>query len=305
MQAVDVALGRLGLGTAQFGMDYGVSNARGKPNEQEVARLLAAAEAAGVGYLDTATGYSDAEALVGRFLSPDSRIRIVTKTPPVAAPRIEAAHKRDVLESVSRSLERLRIQRLHGLLIHHAADLAKPGWEHLVEAMTEAQERGLVDRLGVSVYDPDQLEMAEGKLRIGIAQIPFNILDSRLARSDVVGRLRSGGCEIHARSVFLQGLLLMAPSSLPDFFDPVRGELARLHALWAGAGLTPASACIAYVIQSGAVDVTIVGFNGLAEFAEVRDILRGAQMRAAVPQGEGPSIDAKYIDPSRWPRFRN
>src|SRR6516165_317097 len=129
------SLSRIGLGTVQFGTDYGISNRGGQPDEAEVAAILARAVETGIGYLDTASSYGDAETLIGRHLPRGHRLRIVTKLPPISGDTIAADHIRATLEAVGRSLDRLKIGQVHALLVHHAGDLQKPGWKHLVEAL--------------------------------------------------------------------------------------------------------------------------------------------------------------------------
>ena len=136
-------MSRIGLGTVQFGADYGVSNHDGRPSEAEVAAILARAVEAGIGYLDTAASYANAETLIGRHLPPENQLRIVTKLPPVAEDAIAAAHAKTMLAALATSLERLRAAQVYGVLIHGARDLAKPGWQHLVDALQEARSRGL------------------------------------------------------------------------------------------------------------------------------------------------------------------
>ena len=155
-------LSRIGLGTVQFGMHYGVSNRAGQPDEREVAAILERAVAHGVRYLDTASAYGDAEILLGRHLPAGHRLRIVTKTPPVPDEHIDARHKQQWLDALALSLDRLKVSAVYGLLVHQTGDLDKPGWQYLVEALREAQTRGLVSRIGVSVYDEKQLD-AGGK----------------------------------------------------------------------------------------------------------------------------------------------
>src|SRR5262245_52838320 len=127
------ALSRIGLGTAQFGSNYGISNTQGRPDEPEVAGIVAHAVQFGIGYLDTAIGYGDTERLLGRHLPPGHELRIVTKTPSVLEESVEARHRATLLDQIEASLERLRIDRVYGLLVHRAPDLLKPGWQHLVE----------------------------------------------------------------------------------------------------------------------------------------------------------------------------
>ena len=294
------ALARIGLGTVQFGMNYGVSNRGGRPSESEVAAILARAIARGVGYLDTAPAYGDAEALLGRLLPEGHGLRIVTKTPPVADTIVERRHCLQWLQSFERSLERLRTDSLYGLLVHQAADLGKPGWEHLVEALHALKSRGMVGRIGVSVYDEQQLDLAESRFRVELVQLPLNALDRRPIVSGLLDRLKARGSEIHARSVFLQGLLLMPPSGLPEYFAPVRTALARLHDEWGQRGLSPLAACLAFVLRQPEVDAAVIGVNSLAEFDEIADVV--ARYAEVGDDFAGlPEIPPQYLDPSRWP----
>jgi aryl-alcohol dehydrogenase-like predicted oxidoreductase len=144
------------------------------------------------------------------------------------------------------------------------------------------------------------LALAESRFRIGLVQLPLNALDRRPLTSGLLERLKSYGTEIHARSVFLQGLLLMPPSDLPEFFQPVRPELTRLRKAWARQGLSPVAACLAFVLRRTEVDAAIVGVNRLTEFAEIE--------AAALAAGDiDPELGAAlevapiYLDPSRWP----
>jgi aryl-alcohol dehydrogenase-like predicted oxidoreductase len=294
------AFARIGLGTVQFSMNYGISNRAGQPSKDEVAAILVRAVALGVGYLDTAPAYGDAETMLGRLLPEGHGLRIVTKTPLVPDERIEARHGRQWLESFERSLGRLRIDSVYGLLVHQAADLGKPGWQHLVEALHVLKTRGLVGRVGVSVYDEQQLALAESRFRLELVQLPFNALDRRPIASGLLARLKARGTEVHARSVFLQGLLLMAPSELPEFFQPMRSALTGLHEEWARRGLSPVAACLAFALRQTEIDAAIVGVNRPAEFAEIEAAVAAAgEIDAEL--GAVPEVAPIYLDPSRWP----
>ena len=262
-------LSRIGLGTVQFGMHYGVSNRAGRPDESAVAAILERAVAQGVGYLDTAPAYGDAEVLLGRHLPAGHRLRIVTKTPAVPDAHIEARHKQQWLDTLALSLDRLKVSTAYGLLVHQTGDLNKPGWQYLVEALQEAQTRGLVSRIGVSGYDEAQLSLVESRFRPELVQLPLNTLDRRLVASGALPRLKARGVEVHARSVFLQGLLLTPPHDLADFFRPLRQRLADLRGGWARRGLSPLAACLAFVLGRTEVDAAIVGVNSIAEFEEI------------------------------------
>ena len=77
------SISRIGLGTAQFGLDYGISNLRGKVAESNVSDILDHAWKTGVKILDTAKLYGDSEAVLGRLMAPKHQFKIITKTPTI------------------------------------------------------------------------------------------------------------------------------------------------------------------------------------------------------------------------------
>jgi aryl-alcohol dehydrogenase-like predicted oxidoreductase len=298
-------LSHLGLGTVQFGMHYGVSNHRGQPGEADVAAILERAEESGVGYLDTAFAYPNSEALIGRHLAPGSKLRIVTKTAPIEGAWIEHGDKIRILDALALSMERLRVNCVYGLLVHHATDLGKAGWENLIEALDEARSRGWVSRIGASVYNNDELELVESRFAPDLIQGPFNVLDTRLISSRCFSRLKAAGTEIHARSVFLQGLLLMPPPSLPAFFEPVKAPLASLRVRWAEQGTNPLAGCLQFALGHPDIDAVIVGVNSQSEFDEILSAAVFDPIRANATVEPLPPIDNRYLDPSLWPSFEH
>ena len=294
------AAARIGLGTAQFGADYGISNRLGRPAEPEVEAILNFAAEMGVGVIDIAPSYGEAETLIGRYRPRDHRFRIISKTPVIAESVIEKWHATVVVDSIARSCERLQVAKLDGILLHHAADLKKPGREHLIDGVREAQLRGLVERVGVSVYDADELALAESLSEPDLVQLPANALDRRLIAAGWLERLKSSRTEIHARSAFLQGLLLMRPAELPEYFSPIQPQLARLQADWLAGGLSPLAGCLAFMLAQQQIDSVIVGVNAVAELAGIKKVL----IQISAMQFDGPAIgdiDSRYLDPRRWP----
>ena len=291
---------RIGIGTAQFGSDYGVSNRRGRPDGPQVANILRRALEMGIGYIDTAIGYGEAEIIIGRHLPVSHRFRIVTKTPLLHENAIGLRHKHSLVKAIETSLERLRTDHIYALLLHRASDLAKPGWEHLVEGLHEIRSRGLATRIGASIYDDAQLALVESRFRPEVVQLPLNILDRRLMHSGTFERLKAQGTEIHARSVFLQGLLLMRPADMPEFFGPLRAQLARVNERWMGERVKPVAGCLEFVLQQ-AVDAAIIGVNHREELEEIQDTLKTSGHVSDV--GVLTNVDPIYLDPSRWPAF--
>jgi aryl-alcohol dehydrogenase-like predicted oxidoreductase len=288
----------LGLGTAQLGLAYGVSNRGGRPSEAEAAAILERALALGVATIDTAPAYGEAEALLGRLLPAGAAIPVLTKTPPLGAAEVGAAECEEVRRSAERSLERLRRESLDALLVHHGSDLALPGGERLARCLLELSDAGVTRRLGVSVYDRAELDAARERLPLDLVQLPLNVLDQRFLRDGTLAELRAAGVEVHARSAFLQGLLLIEPGELPARLSRAAGPLRRYRAACERAGLGPLAAALGFLGAEAGPDVALVGANSAAELEECAGALAAAA--GGLDYAALASDDPELFDPRRW-----
>ena len=289
----------LALGTVQFGLAYGVSNAGGQTPMHEVARILDAARAYGIRLLDTAAAYGDSETVLGELAGPRSGFEIVTKSPKLDGKRPAAVQ---VNEACAVSLKRLRRDRLYGLLVHDFDDLlAAEGWE-LYGALQELKQAGLVERIGASVYDPAQVEeLIDRSFDFDFVQLPFSLLDQRMRTSGALARLAADGVEVHVRSCFLQGALLMPPAQLPEHLLALRGRLEEYRAAVRECGLTPLAGALAFVRDCPGVDAVVVGVCDKGQFDEIAHAAA-----ATLPEGIATELfavdDPELIDPRKWPR---
>ncbi len=285
----------LGLGTVQWGMSYGVANTTGQTPQKEVEDILDEARKHGISVLDTASQYGEAESVLGQNVL--DGFRIITKTPSFAKSEISAEQVAELSSTFRRSLDRMSCERLYGLLLHRVDDLFVPGGGALVLAMEDLKAQGLVNKIGVSVYDGPQIDAVLRVLRPDIVQLPLSVLDQRLLRSGHLEKLKEAGVEIHVRSVFLQGLLLMPLAQLSAYFEPLRPLLLRWHAAVAERGLTPTQAALAFVRDLPGVDVALVGVDSARQF---RMCVADFAITTAF-DGSGLACDeARYVNPINW-----
>ncbi len=290
---------RLGLGTAQFGSEYGISNSKGRVPEGDIVSILDFAKNSNIGLLDTASLYGDSEAILGKLLPADHSFRIVTKTPVAKDAIIDQAHCLDVERALYRSLDHLSQKSVYGLLVHDCNDLFKPGGDLLLTTLQEACRSGLVEKIGVSVYDGTQIDTVLEKFTPDIIQLPFSIADQRLVVSGHLKKLHAHGVEIHARSIFLQGALLMDPQLLPQHFDSVRSYFINFGLAAKKAGLSRLQACVQFVLAHQEIDIALVGVTAIAELAEIV----AASSVAGGMAYDAPELalnDERYIVPMNW-----
>jgi aryl-alcohol dehydrogenase-like predicted oxidoreductase len=219
---------QLCLGTAQFGLAYGITNTAGQVSEAEVGKLLMQAKHAGIRYLDTAQAYGNAEIVLGRQLPDCNCFKIISKLAPQSQPVFSAPDSNAWEHAFLTSCQRLGVQGLDALLLHAPTDLNKPGGHYLEAWLLSLRERGLVQRLGVSIYVAEDLEGVNPAL-LDLVQLPLSLFDQRLLQDGTISRLHSSGIAIHARSLYLQGLLLIPAAQWPRW---VSAEVcAHQHAL--------------------------------------------------------------------------
>ena len=288
---------KLGLGTVQFGMDYGISNPGGKTAPDEVARILEIAVRNSIRILDTAALYGNSEQVLGAALSANHGFSVVTKTPVYKGADITADSAKLLEQTFLRSLQNLGITSAYGLLAHHTDDVLSPGGHLLIEKMQELKQRGLVQKIGVSVYRAEQIDRVLDKHTIDIIQLPLNVFDQRLFLSGHLAKLKKAGIEIHARSVFLQGLLLMEPASLPPYFDPIRNHLILYRNSIEHQGLTPIQAALGFVTGLAQIDAVICGVTDHHQLQDLCDNMRPCDATLFSPFA---ITDEGIINPSHW-----
>ena len=286
---------KLALGTVQFGLDYGINNARGKVAIAEVSQILTHARDHGIEVLDTAGAYGDAEAVLGAASGKVGSFKIVSKIPP-GATTPEA-----VDDAVRGSLSRLGAERLYGMLVHDLG--AFMGDERNWDVLRRWREAGKVEKIGVSAYYPREIEvlMARG-LDLQLVQAPYSVFDRRFAT--IFSELQNSGVEVHVRSIFLQGLFFMEPSRLPAHFESVKPAVLRLQALARSIDVPLSALLLSVGLLDPAVDRVVVGVDSLANLRE--NLAAFGHLQACVQCADELRQlrvdDESIVLPFKWPK---
>jgi aryl-alcohol dehydrogenase-like predicted oxidoreductase len=300
---------KLGLGTVQFGLKYGVSNQGGRTLPEEVSRILAFAASVGIEVLDTAPAYGESEEVLGELASPVFHFRIVTKTR-------SSGHQQgrfdpgEITAAFTDSLKRLKASRIYGLLVHTPKSLSGENGRRIFEELQALKAKGLVSKIGVSVYDSADidgilsLQQLDSELQLDIVQVPINVFDQRLLKSGHLRELRERNIEIHARSVFLQGLLLMTPESLPSHLSSVRPHLEMYLRHIDALGMSPVGAAIRFAIEQPEIDIVLCGVNNLAQLEDIHQEVSCFCPKSAIDWSQFSFSQETILNPSLWASSR-
>jgi aryl-alcohol dehydrogenase-like predicted oxidoreductase len=284
---------RLALGTVQFGLDYGIANTNGIVSEKEMIAILDLAKKRGIDTLDTAIAYGSSEERLG--LSGINGWSVITKLSSI--PPGTGSVETEIRESVRNSLQRLRIEKLYGLLLHVPGQLLNIQGEQIYRTLSELKEEGIVSKIGYSVYEPGELDLLVNSFPPDIVQIPLNVLDRRFISTGWLRQLKESGVEIHTRSAFLQGLLLMIPGERPQKFNHWNDLWQRWDFFVRQSGLTAAQICLGFACSIQEVNKIVIGVDSVAHLNDILDT--PPVMPVSVPDTLSCE-DIRLINPSNW-----
>ena len=289
---------KLCLGTVQLGMKYGVKNELGRqPTEEESFAVLRAAQKGGVEYLDTASVYGKAETLLGHFGVERAGFHVISKLRPIGKQEID---KNAVLLEIEASLRRLKIKRLCGYMLHRAEDMKN---DAIVRGMIEAKERGYTENIGVSVYEPkDALRVVKSGVW-DMIQIPYNVLDQRLDKTDFFEIAKKNHVKVFARSAFLQGLLLMDPEQLPNHLMKARPYIEKFRRIVEQNKYTPEEGAMLYSFCHPGIDYVVFGVDTVVQLMKNLEMCDKAQAFSGCwkeLRGIFADVPREIIIPSLW-----
>lgn len=285
------------LGTAQFGMDYGINNKRGKIPKDEVFEIFNLALKSGVNTLDTAYSYGESETIIGEFTAEYKKeFQIISKLP-----KCELSEVEKILNS---SLFKLNIDTIYGYMIHNFQYyIENPRIWNILEIM---KLNGKIKKIGISLYYPYELEyLIKNGIKIDLIQVPYSIFDQRFEQ--YISELKNSGVEIYVRSVFLQGLFFKNPDELTGDFEKIKEKIAHLTLLSTKLNVPIAALCINFAILNEFVDRVVVGVDSIDNF---RDIISSSKYIAGTKKvlSELYSFkenDENIILPLNWKVIKN
>ena len=282
-------LNKFALGAAQFGLDYGVANSKGQVQIEEVESILECAKENSIDTLDTAASYGNSEQVLGG-VGVDN-YQIITKT-------TSLKHGVDeVIKGFYRSLKYLNQKSVDGLLVHDINEVNDKEFNDLFQRLNELKQQGLVNKIGFSTYTPKEVDFLLKNFDFDLIQVPFNIFDRRLIDSGMLSILKNKGIEVHARSVFLQGLLLMSEQNRPDKFNRWSGLWKIWHEWLNDNQITALEATIRYAISMSEISKVLVGVDTKDQLKEI--VIASSGVLPSIPD-EMFTNDVDLLSPSNW-----
>ena len=284
-------MNRIVLGGAQLGLPYGILNGGETLSREEVARILNTAVDHGIDSIDTAIAYGQSESIIGE--TSQNRFSIISKLPPLP---VDISNVSEWVHSQVRgSLSRLKCTSLDALLLHRPQDLTGAQGAELYAAIGSLMAEKMIHRFGVSIYSPDDLEGIIGTFDIHVVQAPLNVFDRRIL--GVTDQLSALNIEVHARSVFLQGVLIASPKDRPQRFEPWSEHFALFDEWVRSSGVSAMACCLGFALQQPGIAKLVIGATSAESLDEIMNSIPNSVLE--VPTHLQSSVE-QLIDPRFW-----
>jgi aryl-alcohol dehydrogenase-like predicted oxidoreductase len=282
---------KLVIGSAQLGMNYGLFNNK-KISLKEFKKIEDIILKSKINFIDTATSYGDSEKIIGN--SKLRNLHILTK--------IKLPDKKNInvkiwlLKEISKSLSKLKIKKIYGVLIHNYKDLLGKYGKNYLLSLQELKRKKIIKKIGISVYDPLEIKKILKFWKPDLIQIPLNPLDNRILNSGLIDILKRVRVKIFARSIFLQGLLINEDSSFA--INKKYKILLNKFKNWCYKNnVSLLEGCLHFVKQFKKIDYIVVGFNNYNQLKEIIEVFKKKQI--IVPRKFSTS-KINLIDPRKW-----
>ena len=287
---------KLILGTVQFGLNYGINNSSGKPDEKSVNEILDYAYSVDVKYLDTAEAYGDSQKVIGKYHKESAnKFQVITKY---------SAHRTDLpadlKQRIEHNIETLGVDNLYCYMFHSFGDF-ESFYSRFASDILELKEKGLLKKFGVSVYDNLEIENLLNCEVIDVIQLPFNLLDNKSQRFKILEKARKKGVEIHTRSVYLQGLFFMKESNIPDGIFSLRSSLLMVRKIASENNISIATLALNYVYQQNYIDKVLIGVDNVKQLQEnIKNLNLSIHSSVQDRIGSIEVENVKLLNPSNW-----
>ena len=285
---------KLAIGTANFNTKYGINNKKKFLSKKSIKNIFKILQKEKILYLDTAKSYKNTEKSIGNLKN--KKIKIITKIKKINTKNNKYEF---IKKEVSQSISDLKIKKLYGLLIHNPRELRKDKGYEIYKSLKKLKKEGMVKKIGYSINSPKDLNFFYTKYKPDLIQTPINVFDQRIVESGWLKKMKKDNVEIHARSIFLQGLLLKKNIKLIKKFNKFSNSFNKWNIWLKKNNLSKLNGCLNYIFSIKEINKVIVGVDSVKHLKDILKFRKKNYLNFSFLK----SNEANLITPSRWQKL--
>lgn len=293
-----ITTSRIVIGTAQFGLNYGITNKTGKVDLEEVISILDLASQHGITVLDSASSYGNSEEVIGKAVQALGKAKNFSVITKIYLESFEDI-RTQVYSQIEKTLMDLNGINLHSLMIHQGHQLLNCH-DKLISVLADAKREFSIPKIGSSVYDLAELMKVSELMPLEIIQIPYNVLNQNIVKGRFIADLKIKGCEVHARSIFLQGSLLASKDEQPEFLKKFPNEMNKYYNHLEISHLTALEFNLFHALGNPYLDSLVLGVISVEQLQEIIEAFEKSKSITVLDLKDLNSTNENLINPAKW-----
>ena len=282
---------KIALGTANFGSSYGIFKSK-IAKESKIKEILEFCKQNYIDTIDTSMDYYKSEKVIGQ--AGYKNFNIITKLPKLDQSSIISPEKLEKI--ILNSLSKLKKKSLYALLFRDPKSIIEFNYIDIWKIAKHLKKKGIIKKLGISIYNPKELDSVFNILGPDLVQTPYNFFDRRIEYSGWINKLFQKNIEIHTRSIFLQGLLLRKKNELPIKFLRYKNIWDNYHNWLNVNNISALEACINFILEKKEISKMVIGIESAEQFNEIIQV----KVRKMNFSSWNEDIEEELIDPRKW-----
>jgi aryl-alcohol dehydrogenase-like predicted oxidoreductase len=280
------------VGTANFGQSYGIKNNK-QLDKTEINTILNYASKSDVTHLDSASQYGKSQNIISEYTN--NKFNIITKFASETFLDFQKA-----LGELNSSADNLKPHFIDTVLLHDAENLFSKNADLIYKNLCTLKSKGLIKCIGISVYSPDGLVRILEHYDFDIVQIPINVLDRRIVQNNFLDKIKKSGIEVHARSIFLQGLLLMELRDLPSNFHKWKELFIKFDNWCDDHSISRLEACVQFIKKQDFISKIVVGVDSYDNLVDIHRAYNLKFPNSFFIPSSISSNDEYLVNPTLW-----
>ena len=290
------------IGTAQLGMKYGLASNFSKMEFNEFSKIISAAYKEKIKFIDTACNYGNSEKLIGKKIinkKYKDSFKVITKIDNLRSVSSNLIYKH-IENKILNSLKNLKVKKLYAILLHDIRDMESKKIDEIFKSLEKIKKKGLVKKIGFSAYYTKDVRKYIGKFNFDIIQFPFNVFDQRILNKDIQEFIKLKKIEVHIRSIFLQGILLLPKNKIPKKLYLKNPVIEKWIKVLDNKRLDPVDACLNFILKYKFYSRVVIGFDDYSQFKQVtKKYLDNKKMKTHINFRKF-KVNNNLINPSKW-----
>ncbi len=275
------------LGVTQFGLNYGLLNQHNLNKKKKLKQILKYSKKKGINSLYTSPYYGNANKFLASENLNNFTIYIKFKS--------QDLFKKNFSKEIKKIKKKLKKNDLI-LMLDGFEKLKKREKLKIYNILLDLKKDKKINRFGYSIYSFINLKKICHEFKPNILQCPYNVIDRRLEEKKLLQFLKINKIEIHVRSIFLQGLLILHYSKHSSKFSKWKKIFKKFHDQIQYYKISNLDGCLNFIEKNKYIDKILLGVDNIDQLQEICSFKYNGKVKF-------PKIyvkDERLINPSKW-----